>query len=755
MSSDPLTELGTSERGRLEAFLVDFDLSWRPGRLAVAVDRLPANGPFRRAAIRELVKIDLERQARNGRPIPLSDYLRQYPDLLDAGNVPTDLVRAEAAVNGESANLSETSPIRARPPQIPEIFGRYRVLRPLGHGGMGSVYLVRDTELDRLVALKVPHLAPSDPEAMERFAREARAAATIDHPNVCHIYDVGRVEDIPYLTMAYVEGPSLADELRAGPLPTRRAVEIARDVARALAEAHRRGVIHRDLKPANILIGPNGQPVVTDFGLARREADDLRMTDPGTVLGTPLYMSPEQVSGDTERIGPASDVYSLGVVLYEMLTGRPPFTGSRTDVLAQALTKLPPAPSLHQANVDPELDRLNLRALAKAPGDRFTGMTEFADALDRWLHSSSPKSATNRKLLFWLTTSAVALLILSLLPPLSVKLGWISDKQEAHNAPKVIPVFGGPDSNPQPPRRAEPKSLYLGKYAGGAKDRLLAVALTEDGERVQGAITSDGWISIHAWNATTGEEETGKNHRSLHGWATFSPNGRWFLVGDGLSNIEFGRVGSDRMAKAIPAGSNSKTGAISLDGRRVLSGFWSLKDGDIVKVWDVETGESVGRDIGYKNPAKCAALSDDGRWAFAASPDRAAIWEIGAGKPAVVIQKNSVLCAAFAPGTIRVYVGTEYGRIQVFEPPAAEPVRAFDDRHTDAIASLALSPNGELVATGGDDGTVRIWNAATGKEQWKLDAHSGRVVSVAFAANGHRLVSAGVDTTWHVWELAD
>src|SRR5262249_38078104 len=150
----------------------------------------------------------------------------------------------------------------------------------------------------------------------------------IDHPNVCRIYDVGRIDGTQYLTMTYVEGSSLADALRTGALPARTAVVLARDTARGLAEAHRLGVVHRDLKPGNILISKSGLPAVTDFGLARRHADSVRMTNPGTVLGTPLYMSPEQVAGDTERIGPASDVYSLGVVLYEMLTGQPPFAGS-------------------------------------------------------------------------------------------------------------------------------------------------------------------------------------------------------------------------------------------------------------------------------------------------------------------------------------------------------------------------------------------------------------------------------------------
>jgi predicted Ser/Thr protein kinase len=386
VSSELLSKLDSADRARLEAILLEFDSQWGPDRFDVVADGLPG-GVFRTAALREMVKIDLERHARNGSHVSLQAYLSRFSELLDDGKAPTELLDAETAAKtgGESH----------APAALTGQFGRYVIVRPLGRGSMGSVYLAHDTELDRPVALKVPHFPADDFVAAERFAREARAAATIDHPNVCRVYDVGRIGATPYMTMAYVEGRSLGDELAGGPLPTRRAVELIRDVATGLAEAHRLGVIHRDLKPANILIATNGRPLVTDFGLARRTGSQERqLTGEGEVIGTPLYMSPEQMGGATSRIGPASDIYALGAVLYEALTGRPPFVGTRTDVFLQALNDAPMPPSSRVAGLDARLDPIVLRALAKKPGERFAGMIEFAAALDEWLHTGA---ATTRR----------------------------------------------------------------------------------------------------------------------------------------------------------------------------------------------------------------------------------------------------------------------------------------------------------------------------------------------------------------------
>src|SRR5581483_1302271 len=196
--------------------------------------------------------------------------------------------------------------------------------KKLGQGGMGAVYLAHDTELDRRVALKVPGFVAGDPPGvLERFQREARAAAKLHHPNLCPVFDVGQVGGVHYLTMAFIPGRTLARVLRdrGGPMDEMEAARLIRTLALALGEAHRAGVVHRDLKPANIIMSARGEPVILDFGLARR-AEDSRMTATGAALGTPAYMPPEQVEGDPTAVGPASDIYGLGVILYELLTAR-------------------------------------------------------------------------------------------------------------------------------------------------------------------------------------------------------------------------------------------------------------------------------------------------------------------------------------------------------------------------------------------------------------------------------------------------
>jgi hypothetical protein len=275
------------------------------------------------------------------------------------------------------------------PGALPAHFGRYRIIRRLGRGGMGTVYLAHDSQLDRRVALKIPHFASEDgPAVLERFHREARAAAALNHPNICPVHDIGEVDGTPYLTMAFIEGESLA--ARPRPLPPEQAVALVRTLALALEEAHQHGIIHRDLKPSNIMINPRGEPVIMDFGLARRICPgDVRLTRSGQMLGTPAYMSPEQVSGDTAAMGPGCDIYSLGVILYELLTGRLPFEGSAGELLAKILITEPTPLRTHRPDLDPALEAICHKALAKKSSERYPSMAAFARALGEYLQAGS------------------------------------------------------------------------------------------------------------------------------------------------------------------------------------------------------------------------------------------------------------------------------------------------------------------------------------------------------------------------------
>lgn len=297
-----------------------------------------------------------------------------------------DAVRSESPSAGDSTAAfapGDTAVNRIPAASPATTFGRYELRRLLGQGGMGEVHLAFDTMLQRVVALKIPKFTDDNPQHRERFLREARAAALLSHPNICPVHDVGEVEQRPYLTMTFVDGPSLSQRLRQdGPLAPEEAARIVRAVALAMQHAHGHGIVHRDLKPGNILLNSQGEPVVMDFGLAFRFDTETseRLTEKGLVVGTPSYMPPEQINGQT--LGPASDVYSLGVVLYELLTGKVPFDGPLGKLISQIESAPPPPPTGLRPDIPAGLEAICLKALAKRPGERFVDMSELAAALE-------------------------------------------------------------------------------------------------------------------------------------------------------------------------------------------------------------------------------------------------------------------------------------------------------------------------------------------------------------------------------------
>ena len=271
---------------------------------------------------------------------------------------------------------------------VPTRIGKFEVRALLGEGAFGRVFLAFDAELERQVAIKVPKPEGLTTDLRERFIREARATAKIHHPNVCPVYHVGTEVDPPYIVMHYLAGTTLAAHLdKWKVLPPLHAVALAQKLALGMAAAHEKGVIHRDLKPQNVLFDPTRQLVlITDFGLARIGGQPTA-TAAGAVFGTPLYMSPEQARGEGDQVGPLSDVYSLGIILYRMLTGNVPFDGGVYEVLIQHCEKAPVPPSAARRGLDPRLDRLCLKALEKKPADRYVSAKAFADALSDYMHT--------------------------------------------------------------------------------------------------------------------------------------------------------------------------------------------------------------------------------------------------------------------------------------------------------------------------------------------------------------------------------
>ncbi len=270
---------------------------------------------------------------------------------------------------------------------LPATFGDYQLLEEVGRGGMGIVYRAHQKSLDRMVAIKMLLRRDLATAAdLTRFQSEAEAAARLDHPGIVSIFEVGECGGHPFYSMRFIEGTTLAKQLASGPMSPRDAAAILARVAEAVDAAHRRGVLHRDLKPSNILIDAAGAPHVSDFGLAKRLEEDHDVTHTGAILGTPCYMSPEQAAGSRGDVGPSSDVWSLGAILYQTLTGRPPFQASNPmDTLLAVLESDPPLPRSLDPKVDRDLEMIALKSLQKPQDLRYASAAALADDLRAFL----------------------------------------------------------------------------------------------------------------------------------------------------------------------------------------------------------------------------------------------------------------------------------------------------------------------------------------------------------------------------------
>lgn len=357
----------------------------------------------------ECVLAEYRARDAHGHAPQIEEYLQRFPQqtdrlqLLFAGRVPR---REIPSIHGQavppptlkasiqtiqSASTQPTPLERAADVPLGKTFGRYVIERELGKGAMGVVYLAEDTQLRRKVALKVPCRASLDQsDALARFYREARTAGTLHHTNICPVYDVGQIGDTHYLTMGYISGKPLLSLLESERRLTAGQIAVLiRKIALALDYAHQLGIVHRDLKPSNVMIDGRGEPIVMDFGLACQvnTAEQARLTQSGALLGTPAYMSPEQVRGELNLIGPPTDIYALGVVLYQLLTGQLPFDGPVSMILVQVLSHEPPPPWEICPDVDRTLAAICLKMMDKDIALRFAGMKDVANALTDYLET--------------------------------------------------------------------------------------------------------------------------------------------------------------------------------------------------------------------------------------------------------------------------------------------------------------------------------------------------------------------------------
>jgi serine/threonine-protein kinase len=350
-----------------------------------------------------LLVADLTDRVQRGEAVELEEECKRAPqfakDLRELWGV---IMVARAA--GSSSSMPPTLPsdhandFPSGSLMLPARFGDYELREELGRGGMGVVYSAQQLSLNREVAVKMILRGQLASKAdRERFEAEAQAAAKLDHPGIVPVYEVGELEGRPYFSMKHVGGTTLAVRLAQGPLAPREAARMLARVARAIHFAHMRGVLHRDLKPSNILIDEHGEPHVTDFGLAKQITDAASMTKTGAVLGTPAYMAPEQAAGQRGQVGPRSDVYSLGVILYHMLTGRPPFqAASPVDTVLMVLEQDPVPPRMLNPKADRDLEMICLRCLQKPMDLRYASAAALADDLEAYLNDESIAARSGR-----------------------------------------------------------------------------------------------------------------------------------------------------------------------------------------------------------------------------------------------------------------------------------------------------------------------------------------------------------------------
>lgn len=755
-TSPQLQQLASPGREKVEAWLFEFERSWDDGRLKQWFQHLPPPGsPLRLPALIELVRIDLEQNWRRGRRPKIEAYIRFYPEIGSAETVPAYLIAAECAVRtqrgdkiepdevarrfpkqtaevrrllagedrtegGPTMNLgaSDTStagtqPVPPPPPKPeprPVQFGRYLLLQRIGGGGMGEVHLAEDTDLKRRVALKFPHLDSSARDVRERFLREARAMAALEHRNICPVYDVGEANGKLFLTMKYIDGRRLSDVLRAGLLVPREVADLVRRLAVALQTAHDRDLVHRDLKPSNILVDQDGEPVVVDFGLVRgQESSEDRLTQDGVALGTPAYMAPEQARGEIETIGPAVDVYALGVILYECLTGRVPFEGTALVLINRILTQDPPPPSKRRPGLDRVLEAICLRAMAKEPADRYPSMRDLAAALAAYLEMAPPPQATDPTIDHPAPVIAIRPEPVRMQPVAVVPARY--DPTAIQSTPPPLPVLVRPVPSTTPPplpwTRWPPNRGMMMALAGGA---VLAVLL------VVGLIValSGGGQEPRADNGGPGPGEQkgkgGKVPRPPRNVPVLRP----------LRQFE----------ELHPAALTCLT--ISANGKRLASA-----DRDrTARVWEVETGKTI-RATTFLRPVHAIALGSRGEYALACE------------------------------GPIREATAAVYRWNLLAKPgePKAEPELWWPPKDFGSDAChVAISPDGRRALIGEWFGTAILVDTATGKplREYKVgEAEPGApkpnpVVPTAFAADNERFLTASlVGRTVQLWRVLD
>jgi WD40 repeat protein len=733
-------------------------------------------------------------------PTPPSTSAAPKPsDLRDPGEQTRSLPPDAAADEAEAPTLApEGTPSLAADGAIDP--PGYELLDEIGRGGMGVVYRARDQRLGRLVALKMilagGHARPAE---LVRFLAESVSIAQLQHPNIVPLYEAGQHQGRPYFTLENVAGGSLAGRLRGVPLPPAEAAQLVEPLARGVHHAHTKGIVHRDLKPANVLLAEDGTPKVADFGLARRVGMDQELTATGTVLGTPSYMAPEQAEGKGKEATAAADVYALGAILYECLTGRPPFRAATPlDTLRQVIGVEPVPPRQLNAQVPRDLETIALKCLQKEPAKRYVTAAALADDLRRFQEGRpivARPVGRAEKAVKWVRRNPVVAGLLALVLLLTAAglggIGWqyaeaMRARDDAQSAQRRAESAAEAERQARE-RVAEEQKKALKKAEEEAAARRDAVEQRRQAEEQrdraerlvyagQTALAQSAWNENNAplaWNYLKATRQYlrgweydylhtlfNRNQRTLPGsyqsgvkCLAFRPDGQQILSCGYVANrLELRDVKTAKVIRTFDEFFGPPL-AFTADGKHILC----CKD-SLLRVVDAETGRLL-RTLGSHGDVPLALSPNGRRFVSAAYNTRERrfdgtlkVFDSETGREICTFNghRSAAGCVAFSPDGRLIVSGDINGSLKMWDADNGREIRTLQN-DLPFVTNLAFSPDGKRFVSGYVDGTLKVWDTETRREVHALEGHSAGLVRVAFSPDGKRFISGGADRMLKVW----